>query len=143
MKQKKKRDKKYTPKPIRQPGIRLSEKDAESLALRTHLAAVAIDREEGLTQFIDIVCKVTVAMTTAETMDKHSRAILGTTAKMLDEVMKTGKITDNQEAYIGRTAGFINDWLLDGRIRYSDLEVAKKAMRRVDARIVAKHADNC
>ncbi len=130
-------------RPIRQPGIRLSEKDAESLALRTHIAAVAIDREEGLTQFIDIVCKVTVAMTTAGSMDKHSRAILGTTAKMLDEVMKTGKITDKQEAYIRRTAGFINDWLLDGRIRYSDLEVAKKAMRRVDAQIVAKHENNC
>lgn len=128
---------------IRQPGIRLSEKDAESLALRAHIAAVAIDREEGLIQFIDIVCKVTVAMTTAEKMDKHSRAILGTTAKMLDEVMKTGKITDKQEAYIRRTAGFINDWLLDGRIRYSDLEMAKKAMRRVDARIVAKHENNC
>lgn len=141
MKLKKKREKKYTPKPIKAPGIRLSEKDAESLAFRAHIAACALDSEQGLTQFIDIVCKTTVAMTTAGTMDLHAERILRTATKHLDAIMATGRVLDTQEVYLKRVAGFIDDWLNEGRIRYSDLQVAQRVTRNIDAKIIKKSVD--
>lgn len=139
MKQKKKRDKKYTPKPIKAPGIRLCEKDVESLAFRAHIAACALDTEQGLNQYVTIICKTTVAMSTAGTLDIHAERILRTASGMLDSVMKTNKITDKQEAYLRRTAGFIDQWLQEGRIRYSDLQFASQAMKRINAKVLAKH----
>lgn len=128
----------YRPKPIKAPGIRLSEKDAESLAMRAHIAALTIGSEQGLSQFIDIVCKTTVAMTTAGTMDLHAERIPRTATKHLDAIMATGKITDSQEVYLKRVAGFIDGWLCEGRIRYSDLAYASRAMNRIDAKVLAK-----
>lgn len=142
MKPKKKREKKYRPKPIKAPGIRLSEKDAESLAFRAHMSACALDTEQGLTQFIDIICKTTISMTTAGTMDLHAERILRTATKHLDAIMETNKVTEAQEKYLQRVAGFVDDWLCEGRIRYSDLAFAKTAMRNIDAKIIKNSVDS-
>lgn len=134
MSRSKKPRKKYTPKPIKAPGIRLAEKDAESLAIRAHLAAQTLDTEHGMTQFINIVCKATVAMSNAGTLDTHAGRILRTASTMLEGCINTGRITDKQEAFLKRTAGFIDDWLTEGRIRYADLQFANVAMKKIDCK---------
>ena len=135
MSKSKKPRKKYTPKPIKAPGIRLAEKDAESLAFRTHMAARALDTEQGMEQFINIICKATVAMSNAGTLDIHAGRILRTASTMLEGCIKTGRITDKQEAFLQRTAGFIDDWLCEGRIRYADLQFASIAIKQIDCNI--------
>lgn len=121
--------KKYKPKPVKAPGIRLAEKDAESLAYKAHAAAVQLDTEEGLNEFAKIICKATIAMTNARTINTHASRILRTSAMILEKCAQTGRITDKQEAFLRRTAGFLDDWLCEGRIRYCDLEFAKRAVR--------------
>lgn len=133
----------YKPKVIRAPGIRLAEKDAESLAFRTHVAALMLDTADGMNQFTEIVCKVSVAMAYSETIDRHARSILSTATKMLDEVIKTGTLTARQHDYLKRTAGFIDDWLQQGRVTYAALQYSKSLMAQDKREREAKQQEVC
>lgn len=115
-------------RPIKQPGIRLAEKDAESLAFKAHMAALQLDTVNGLNQFSDALCKMALAMDYCGTMDGHARAIMGTATKQLYAIIKRGSIEDREHAYLKRVAGFIDDWLSAGCVTYAGLDFAKRVM---------------
>lgn len=132
----------YRPKPIKlppiSPKVELTQTQINDLALRAHLAAIRLDTEDGLNEFITVVAKTTIGMELAGTMDDHARAILRTATGHLDSILKTGRISDRQEVYLKRTAAFITDWLDEKRLTFDGLHRATKAMRNIDAKIMRK-----
>lgn len=131
---------KYKPKPIKAPAIRLLPQHSGDLALQAHIAAARLDTPEGVNAFCDILCKATVALESSGGLDTHARRLLGTATKMFDDIIRTNRVTDRQEAYLKQLAGWIDEWC-HTRIKYSGLETAKKLMRLADEKILQKSVD--
>lgn len=127
----KKPRKAYKPKLILPPAIRLTDTHADQLALQMHTAARALDTEQGLKRYIDLLTKCVVAMEHSKSHDNHSRAILRTALDKLQKSIDSGLLHENDEIYLQKTAGFIDTWISNGRLSYASLEYAKRTMRAV------------
>lgn len=112
------------------PRLPVTETHARDLALQTHSAVAQIDTELGCNEFIRHLTVCTAAMEVDKTHDKYSRDMIRSAILIMESVIKTGKITATQEAFIKNMATLITQWLQEGRITYLGFTSAKKALKK-------------
>lgn len=115
----------YTPQSVPLP---LTEQDAFSLVLRSHMAAAAVHKI-GIKSIINVVTVCKIALEHDKTNDARSDAELRKILDVLDTIYDTRVITDEQFEDIKRFAAVVEDWIASNRIRYSGFGLARRAIR--------------
>lgn len=115
-------------RPLTAPRLPLTEKHCDQLALQAHAAFAQIDSEAGLQAFVNVLTVLTVALEADNKHCDYSRLIIRSGLHALDKIIKTGIITDNQQALLARLTTLIDEWCAT-RLTYRGLLVGKKAVK--------------
>lgn len=116
------------PRPLTAPKLPLTDKHYRELALQAHVAMTQIDSEAGLSSFVNVLTVLTVALEADNKHDQYSRIMIRSGLHALDEIIRKGKITDNQENLLRSLTMLIDTWCAT-RLTYRGLVIGKKAVK--------------